>query len=74
MDDFPTSAVMPSQLAAADNASIDSERLYVYDNENPNQIVTSTPKERFRLGRFDVLCLAVNRMIGRSAEPKVCLA
>ncbi|KAH6957978.1 amino acid permease-domain-containing protein [Ilyonectria sp. MPI-CAGE-AT-0026] len=32
--------------------------------ENPNEILTVAPKERFRLGYFDVMCLVMNRMIG----------
>lgn len=46
--------------------SMDSDRLNMYDrNDNPNQIVTNAPKERFRLGYFDVMCLVVNFMIGK---------
>lgn len=49
-----------------DAESVDSDRLNIYHaNDNPNQIVTFAPKERFRLGYFDVICLVLNRMIGR---------
>lgn len=34
------------------------------DPDNPNEIVTFAPKEAFKLGYFDVVCLVVNRMIG----------
>lgn len=48
-----------------DDMSIDSDRQDIYaENDNPNQIVTHAPKERFRLGYFDVTCLVLNRMIG----------
>jgi amino acid transporter len=48
-----------------DNESVDSAREDLYqDDGNPNQIVTFAPKERFRLGYFDVACLVINRMIG----------
>ena len=33
---------------------------------NHNAIVTDAPKERFRLGYFDVACLVINRIIGKS--------
>lgn len=49
---------------ANDAESIDSDRRNVLDNDNPHQIVTFAPKERFRLGYFDVICLVLNRMIG----------
>ncbi|KAF4454031.1 hypothetical protein F53441_3415 [Fusarium austroafricanum] len=32
--------------------------------DNPNEIYTSAPKEAFKLGYFDVMCLVLNRMIG----------
>ncbi|PGH13061.1 hypothetical protein AJ79_03898 [Helicocarpus griseus UAMH5409] len=35
-----------------------------FDNNDPNAIVTNAPEESFRLGRFDVGCLVINRMIG----------
>lgn len=44
---------------------MDSDRINIYErNDNPNQIVTNAPTERFRLGYFDVMCLVVNFMIG----------
>ncbi|EEH39241.1 hypothetical protein PAAG_01703 [Paracoccidioides lutzii Pb01] len=43
----------------------DSDRYRPDDFDNdPNAIVTNAPEEPFRLGRFDVGCLVVNRMIG----------
>ncbi|KAI9166408.1 High-affinity methionine permease [Paramyrothecium foliicola] len=45
--------------------SIDSDRRrIIHESLNPNQIVTYAPKESFKLGYFDVLCLVVNFMIG----------
>lgn len=45
--------------------SIDSDRQDIYAaNDNPQQILTFAPKERFRLGYFDVMCLVFNRVIG----------
>ena len=35
------------------------------DPDNPNEIVTFAPKEAFKLGYFDVVCLVLNRMIGK---------
>ena len=48
----------------------DSDRRSIYEthNDNPNEIVTYAPQERFRLGYFDVMCLVLNRMIGESLE------
>lgn len=53
----------------ADAQSIDSDvhEMYAQD-DNPNQIVTMAPKEAFRLGYFDVMCLVVNFMIGKSEK------
>lgn len=48
-----------------DARSIDSERDVIYNPDNPGQIVTHAPKQRFRLGYFDVMCLVVNFMIGK---------
>ncbi|KAK3177785.1 hypothetical protein K4F52_009483 [Lecanicillium sp. MT-2017a] len=51
--------------AVGDTESMDSDRQNIYlANDNPHQIVTFAPKERFRLGYFDVICLVLNRMIG----------
>lgn len=53
------------QPQAPDARSIDSDRQNVFDdNDNPGRIVTRAPRERFRLGYFDVMCLVVNFMIG----------
>ncbi|KKZ66724.1 hypothetical protein EMCG_07555 [[Emmonsia] crescens] len=43
----------------------DSDRFRPDDFDNdPNAIVTNAPEEPFRLGRLDVGCLVINRMIG----------
>jgi hypothetical protein len=68
MEDFPSSVGIRSEPAAADATSINSEVDYIYDNDNPGQIVTSAPEERFRLGRLDTIALVVNRMIGASSS------
>ncbi|KAF7553917.1 hypothetical protein G7Z17_g3276 [Cylindrodendrum hubeiense] len=63
MDDFPPSVSgFRSSAPARDDASMSSDGLP--PPENPNEIVTVAPKERFRLGYFDVMCLVMNRMIG----------
>lgn len=64
-DDFAHHLAGQSPEPPLTRQSIDSDRLNIYDrNDNPNQIVTNAPKERFRLGYFDVMCLVVNFMIG----------
>ncbi|KAI5458244.1 amino acid permease-domain-containing protein [Mariannaea sp. PMI_226] len=67
MDDFPPDISMnqsvPHHAAADDNASLSSGD-DISEVENPNEIITYPPKERFRLGIFDVMCLVINRMIG----------
>lgn len=71
MDDFPPSvAGFRSPAPARDDASMSSDGLP--PPENPNEILTVAPKERFRLGYFDVMCLVMNRMIGKSS--RACLA
>ncbi|KAM0232655.1 hypothetical protein ACHAP5_010662 [Fusarium lateritium] len=43
----------------------DSDRSVIFrETDNPNGIFTSAPKEAFKLGYFDVMCLVLNRMIG----------
>lgn len=71
MDDFPPSVSgFRSPAPARDDASMSSDGLP--PPENPNEILTVAPKERFRLGYFDVMCLVMNRMIGKSS--RACLA
>ena len=48
----------------ADSVADSDLRVILGEDDNPNQFITSQPKERFRLGVFDVICLVVNRMIG----------
>ena len=44
----------------------DSDRSVIFrETDNPNGIFTSAPKEAFKLGYFDVMCLVLNRMIGK---------
>lgn len=65
MNDFPPSTTgFRSSAPARDDASMSSDDLP--PPENPNEIVTEAPQERFRLGYFDVMCLVMNRMIGKS--------
>lgn len=67
MNDFPEHMRGFQREVAADNRSLDSDRDGIFAaDENPNQIVTFAPKERFRLGYFDVMCLVMNRMIGET--------
>ncbi|CAG9978291.1 unnamed protein product [Clonostachys byssicola] len=48
-----------------DTDSIDSTRArMLWANKGPTQVVFYAPKERFRLGYFDVMCLVINRTIG----------
>lgn len=66
MDDFPTSVSgFHSAPPARDDVSMSTEG-DLPPPENPHEIVTVAPKERFRLGYFDVMCLVINRMIGKS--------
>ncbi|KAI9152033.1 High-affinity methionine permease [Paramyrothecium foliicola] len=65
MDDFPASVGGYRREPEPDNVSIDSDREGIYaDNDNPTQIVTFAPRERFKLGLFDCICLILNRTIG----------
>ena len=66
MNDFPPSVSgYRSHPTAADNRTIDSDQRSIYEGrDNPNEIVTHAPRERFRLGGFDVACLVINWMIG----------
>lgn len=51
----------PRHSAAADSARDDF--LYAPE-EDPDEIVTEAPREKFRLGYVDGICLVINRMIG----------
>jgi hypothetical protein len=73
MDDFPSSVGIRTEPTAVGTPSIDSERDYIYENDNPNQIVTFAPKERFRLGKYDVMGLVINRMIGEQLFSLLCV-
>lgn len=65
MNDFPPSTTgFRSSAPVRDDASMSSDELD--PTNNPNEIVTEAPQERFRLGYFDVMCLVMNRMIGKS--------
>jgi hypothetical protein len=67
MDDFATyqnqnrQAEPPQRDVRAVDSDIDS----LFGDDNPGQIYTSAPKEAFKLGYFDVMCLVLNRMIGK---------
>jgi hypothetical protein len=66
MDDFPASVRGFRREPEADNASIDSDQQDIYaENDNPTQIVTFAPRERFKLGLFDCICLILNRTVGK---------
>lgn len=66
MDDFAAyrnqsrQAEPPQRDARAGDSDFDS----LFEDDNPGQIYTSAPKEAFKLGYFDVMCLVLNRMIG----------
>ncbi|KAF5022560.1 hypothetical protein F66182_5393 [Fusarium sp. NRRL 66182] len=68
MDDF--AAYQNSHRAGApqrETPAWDSDQEGIFDdtdNPNDNRIYTSAPKEAFKLGYFDVMCLVMNRMIG----------
>ena len=65
MDDFATyhsknnHAVTPRHDDRPENS--DRESLF---GDNEGEIYTSAPKEAFKLGYLDVMCLVLNRMIG----------
>jgi hypothetical protein len=68
MNEFPPPVMgaQPRMVRADDTDSIDSVRGQIYSaNDNPSQVVYYAPKERFRLGYFDVMCLVINRTIGK---------
>lgn len=69
MDDFPAHVAERFHDNNQDNAdaasiSTDGSEVSVVDGE----ILMRAPKEQFRLGYFDVMCLVVNRMIGESTR------
>lgn len=41
-----------------------SDQGHLQEEDEDNRILTYAPEERFRLGRLDVMCLVINRMIG----------
>lgn len=69
MDDFATYQNQDRHILSPQRDTIidDSDRDSIFrdDNDNPGEIYTSAPKEAFKLGYFDVMCLVLNRMIGR---------
>ncbi|KAK2812056.1 hypothetical protein FQN50_001766 [Emmonsiellopsis sp. PD_5] len=55
----------PNDEALSRISDSDSDRYQSDDSgDNPHTIITNAPEEPFRLGRFDVAFLVVNRMIG----------
>jgi hypothetical protein len=54
-------------IASAGPGNTLREALYA-DDENDHEIVTFAPKEAFKLGFLDVMCLVINRMIGEFAN------
>ncbi|RGP71626.1 high-affinity methionine permease [Fusarium longipes] len=65
MDDFATyqNQNRQAELPQRDARVVDSDIGSLFDDDNPGQIYTSAPKEAFKLGYFDVMCLVLNRMI-----------
>jgi len=67
MDDFATYHNKNNHVVVPrhDDRAEDSDRGSLF-NDNEGEIYTSAPKEAFKLGYFDVMCLVLNRMIGKS--------
>ncbi|KAF4983945.1 hypothetical protein FZEAL_770 [Fusarium zealandicum] len=65
MDDFaPYTSGRQTDPHDQNIQTVDSDQEDILgDPDNPNEIVTYAPKESFRLGYFDVMCLVMNRMI-----------
>ncbi|KAH7179784.1 amino acid permease-domain-containing protein [Fusarium flagelliforme] len=65
MDDFATYQNKNNHVVTPrrDDRAEDSDRGSLF-NDNEGEIYTSAPKEAFKLGYFDVMCLVLNRMIG----------
>jgi len=49
---------------------VDSEIDVIRLENTANKIITKAPEERFRLGKWDVIALVVNRVIGRCCHGK----
>jgi hypothetical protein len=68
MDDFAAYRNQSRQAEPPqhDIRAADSDLDSIFEDDNPGRVYTSAPKEAFKLGYFDVMCLVLNRMIGKS--------
>ncbi|KAM0344089.1 hypothetical protein ACHAPU_007810 [Fusarium lateritium] len=65
MNDFEAYQERHNEPQRREAPDWDSDRSVIFrESDNPNRIFTSAPKEAFKLGYFDVMCLVLNRMIG----------
>ncbi|ENH63944.1 High-affinity methionine permease [Fusarium oxysporum f. sp. cubense race 1] len=65
MNDFAAYQEHSREPPRREEPEWDSDRSVIFrETDNPNGIFTSAPKEAFKLGYFDVMCLVLNRMIG----------
>jgi hypothetical protein len=71
MNDFPSSMGIREEPVAEVSSIADSDINDLYENEREDQLVTSAPKERFRLGYWEVMALVINRMIGMENSSSV---
>jgi hypothetical protein len=66
MNDFAAYQEHSREPPRREEPEWDSDRSVIFrETDNPNGIFTSAPKEAFKLGYFDVMCLVLNRMIGK---------
>jgi hypothetical protein len=66
MNDFEAYQERHTEPQRREAPDWDSDRSVIFrETDNPNGIFTSAPKEAFKLGYFDVMCLLLNRMIGK---------
>lgn len=61
---YSRSRTIPA-VTADDDSSINDAVFEILPENIPNTIITKAPEERFKLGTFTVICLVVNRVIGR---------
>ncbi len=58
-----TNPVVDSQYDDG-HSTVDSAFSVILPENTSNRIITKAPEERFRLGKWDVVALVVNRVIG----------
>lgn len=69
MNDFAAYQEHSREPPRREEPEWDSDRSVIFrETDNPNGIFTSAPKEAFKLGYFDVMCLVLNRMIGKCSS------